>query len=61
MANAKAVNTRHLLALHPDPFMFHQANMRQIDAATYTVGSQSGRMSLIQIWVETIGQEMTRL
>lgn len=42
-------------------FMFHQANLRQIDVDPYTVGTQSGKMSLIQIWVETIVQEMTRL
>jgi hypothetical protein len=41
--------------------MFHQANMRQSDVVTRTVGSQTGQFSLLQIWVETITQEMTRL
>ena len=41
--------------------MFHQANMRQGDVNTITVGSQTGKLSLLQIWVETITQEMTRL
>lgn len=41
--------------------MFHQANLRYIDADTFTVGSQTGKMSLLMVWVETIIQEMTRL
>lgn len=41
--------------------MFHQANLRAGDVATITVGSQSGPLSLLQIWVETITQEMVRL
>ncbi|KAK4448006.1 hypothetical protein QBC34DRAFT_381838 [Podospora aff. communis PSN243] len=59
--NARSVNTRYLLGLHPDPFMFHQANLRYGDVESITVGSQSGPLSLFQIWVETITQEMTRL
>ncbi|KAK3349655.1 hypothetical protein B0T25DRAFT_247462 [Lasiosphaeria hispida] len=59
--NARAVNTRYLLGLHPDPFMFHQANLRSGDVDSITVGSQSGPLSLLQIWVETITQEMARL
>jgi len=43
--------------------MFHQANMRQGDSGvpTITVGSQTGKLSLLQIWVETITQELVRL
>jgi hypothetical protein len=41
--------------------MFHQANLRQGDTPTITVGSQTGRLSLLQIWVETITQELVRL
>jgi hypothetical protein len=41
--------------------MFHQANLRQTDVDTITVGSQSGQLSLIQAWTETVMQEMTRL
>ncbi|EEY19304.1 conserved hypothetical protein [Verticillium alfalfae VaMs.102] len=59
--NVRAENTRHLLGLHADPYMFHQANMRQIDMPSITVGSQTGKMSLIMSWVETITQEMGRL
>lgn len=59
--DARLTNTRHLLGLHQDPYMFHQANLRQTDVASSTVGSQSGKLSLLQIWVETITQEMSRL
>jgi hypothetical protein len=41
--------------------MFHQANLRQGDTPTTTVGTQTGNLSLIQIWVETITQELVRL
>jgi len=61
LANAKATNIRHLFGLHQDGFMFHQANLRADSAIpSYTVGSQSVQ-SLLQIWVETITQEMSRL
>ena len=41
--------------------MFHQANLRQTDVPSTTVGNQSGKLSLLQIWVETVMQEMIRL
>jgi len=41
--------------------MFHQANLRQGDTPTITIGTQTGKLSLIQIWVETITQELVRL
>jgi len=59
--DARATNVRHLLGLHQDPFMFHQANMRQIDRPSFTVGDQTGTLSLLQIWVETVLQELMRL
>lgn len=59
--DARTTNTRYLLGLHPDPYMFHQANLRTGDTDQITVGPVSGSLSLIQIWVETITQEMTRL
>lgn len=59
--NARLTNTRHLLGLHQDPFMFHQANLRQLDVPSFTVGPKSGNLSLLMIWVESIVQEMTRL
>lgn len=61
LAQAKIENTRYLLGLQADPYMFHQANMRQIDMPSITIGSQTGRMSLVMAWVETITQELYRL
>lgn len=59
--DARAVNTRYLLGLQADPYMFHQANLRQTDGDTITVGSKTAKMSLVMAWVETVTQEMTRL
>jgi hypothetical protein len=59
--DARATNVRHLLGLHQDAFMFHQANMRSSDMPSITVGSQTGKFSLLQIWIETVLQEFTRL
>jgi len=59
--DARATNVRHLLGLRHDPFMFHQANLRQADVDPMTVGDQTGQLSLLQIWVETVLQEMMRL
>lgn len=59
--NARAVNVRNLLSLQADPYMFHQANMRQTDVDSLTIGPESGKISLITAWVETITQEMYRL
>jgi hypothetical protein len=53
--------TGYLLGLHPDPYMFHQANLRQIDMPMTTIGSQTGQLSLLMSWVETVMQEFTRL
>ncbi|KAI9900083.1 hypothetical protein N3K66_004345 [Trichothecium roseum] len=59
--DARRTNTRYLLGLQSDPYMFHQANLRQTDMETITVGSKTGKMSLVMAWVETIAQEMYRL
>ncbi|WOO86359.1 uncharacterized protein LOC62_08G009838 [Vanrija pseudolonga] len=58
---SKNENTNYLFNLQANPYMFHQANMRLIDAPTYTVGPKTGRMSLVQLWVETVAQELARL
>jgi hypothetical protein len=52
---------RQILALHHDPFMFHQANLRAGDVPSFTVGGQTGKLSLLQIFVEVLLQEMMRL
>lgn len=59
--DARRTNTRYLLGLQADPYMFHQANLRQSDMETITVGTETGKMSLVMAWVETIAQEMYRL
>lgn len=59
--DARLTNSRYLLGLQADPYMFHQANLRQTDMPTITIGSQTAKMSLVMAWVETIAQEMYRL
>lgn len=61
LALAKADNTRYLFGLQADPYMFHQANMRQADRPSMTIGSKTAKMSLLMAWIETITQEMARL
>jgi hypothetical protein len=41
--------------------MFHQANLRQVDAGASVADIFSAKISLLQIWVETIVKEYTRL
>lgn len=60
LAFERDVTTRYLFGLRHDPYMFHQANMRATGVSSYKVGSQTVN-SLLQIWVETVIQEMTRL
>jgi len=55
------MNTWHLLGLHWDPFMFHQANLRQADVPEVPINGVNRKLSLIQIWTEIVLQEMTRL
>merc|ERR1712176_1028507 len=61
LENAKMTNTRYLLGLHHDPYMFHQANLKKHDEPEITVGTQTAKMSLVEAWVEVIAQEMYRL
>lgn len=51
----------NLLGLYHDGYMFHQANLRNANAANITVGSSTGRYSIFQAWVETMVQELGRL
>ena len=60
LAFEKDVTSRYLFGLRHDPYMFHQANMRATGVSAYKVGSQSVN-SLLQIWVETVIQELVRL
>ncbi|KAK2629472.1 hypothetical protein QTJ16_000292 [Diplocarpon rosae] len=61
LADAKIVNSNHLLRLRHDPFMFHQANMRSADANETVVNGVSAKWSLLQMWTETVTQELARL
>jgi len=60
LLNAKTVNTLHLLGLHWDPFMFHQANLRS-DVPQLTINGITKTYSLLTAWTEVIVAEMTRL
>ncbi|KAF7558001.1 hypothetical protein G7Z17_g337 [Cylindrodendrum hubeiense] len=61
LASSKASTVRNLLALQSDPYMFHQANMHQTTVDSITIGTQTGKMSLVSSWTETMVQEMMRL
>ena len=54
-------NIRHLLGLHHDPFMFHQANLRYQGADSYTINGVKSTYSLFEIWVTVITNEYSRL
>jgi hypothetical protein len=41
--------------------MFHQANLRNTDVDKVTINGVSSKLSLIQMWVETVVQEYVRL
>jgi hypothetical protein len=59
--DARNANSRHLLGLHWDPFMFHQANLRVADLPTTMINGVELQLSLIETWTEIITQEMVRL
>lgn len=61
LAYEKQANSRRLLGLHHDAFMFHQANLRQTDVPTSTINGVTAKYSLLQAWLETIVAEMTRI
>ncbi|KAI9344677.1 hypothetical protein BDR26DRAFT_857406 [Obelidium mucronatum] len=45
---------RTLLFLSWQPAMFHQANLRNADLPSVTIGGASGKWSLMQQWVESV-------
>ncbi|KAL1872608.1 hypothetical protein Plec18167_006726 [Paecilomyces lecythidis] len=61
LAVEKQDTMRHLFGLHHDPYMFHQANLRQADAPQITINGVTAKLSLLQAWVETMIQEFVRL
>ncbi|GAD97217.1 extracellular serine-rich protein [Paecilomyces variotii No. 5] len=61
LAVEKQDTMRHLFGLYHDPYMFHQANLRQSDAPQITINGVTAKLSLLQAWVETMIQEFVRL
>jgi hypothetical protein len=57
----KQTNVRHLLGLHHDAYMFHQANLKYTGAETYTINGVTAQLSLFMAWMETVSQEFIRL
>ncbi|KAI9330164.1 hypothetical protein BDR26DRAFT_922582 [Obelidium mucronatum] len=47
-------NMRTLALLSWEPAMFHQANLRNADLPIVTMGSKTGKLGLMQQWVEAI-------
>ncbi|KAL3422766.1 hypothetical protein PVAG01_06923 [Phlyctema vagabunda] len=54
-------SARQLLALRHDAYMFHQANLRNLDVDSVTINGVTSQLSLIQMWTETVAQEMIRV
>lgn len=52
---------RDLFGLYRDAYMFHQANLRQIDVKETVINGESAKLSIFQSWVETVVQEFVRL
>lgn len=52
---------RHLFGLHHDPYMFHQANLRNSDLPPITYNGVTKKASIFQAWVETQVEEFVRL
>ena len=61
LSTEKADTTRHLMGMYHDPYMFHQANLRQTDVDQVTINGVTAKLSLFQTWTETIVQEFVRL
>ncbi|KKY21693.1 putative extracellular serine-rich [Phaeomoniella chlamydospora] len=61
LALEKAGTTRHLFDLYHDPYMFHQANLRNTGIGATTINGVTSQISIFQAWVETVVQEFVRL
>ena len=57
----KNVNTKYLLGLRWDPFMFHQANLRVSDTKATTLLGKNKKWSLLMAWTESVLYELVRL
>lgn len=47
--------------MRTDPYMFHQPNLRSRDALETNINGRMQRLSLLQMWVEVITVEVTRV
>ncbi|KAN0072001.1 hypothetical protein V8E54_009730, partial [Elaphomyces granulatus] len=63
LAKEKANTMHHFFGLRRDPYMFHQANLRNTgnQIPSVTINGVTAQLSLFQSWVETIVQEFVRL
>ncbi|KAK4994365.1 hypothetical protein LTR66_005590 [Elasticomyces elasticus] len=52
--------SNQLMSLYHDGYMFHQPNLRAIDAAVVDINGQKKRRSLLQMWVETVTNEVCK-
>ncbi|KAF2873687.1 putative extracellular serine-rich protein [Massariosphaeria phaeospora] len=57
----RSVNTKYLIGLRWDPYMFHQANMRISDTPTITLLGKNKKWSLLMAWTEAVIYEFARL
>lgn len=57
----RSVNTKYLLALRWDPYMFHQANLRVSDTKATTLLGKNKKWSLLMAWTEAVVYELARL
>ncbi|OAF98821.1 uncharacterized protein CC84DRAFT_1264795 [Paraphaeosphaeria sporulosa] len=57
----KTVNTKYLLGLRWDPYMFHQANLRVSDTKATTLLGKNKKWSLLMAWTEAVVYEFARL
>jgi hypothetical protein len=57
----KTVNTKYLLGLRWDPYMFHQANLRVSDTKATTLLGKNKKWSLLMAWTEAVAYEFARL
>jgi hypothetical protein len=61
LAAEKADTMRHFFGLRHDPYMFHQANLRNTGVPPVTINGVTAQLSLFQSWGETMVQEFVRL
>lgn len=61
LASEKSETMRHMFGLSHSPYMFHQANLHNVNVDPITVNGVTAKYSIFQAWVETQVQEFVRL